>query len=44
MHVINPKIVNFKLSDFLSVFIVKIDAKAVIKNKKNGRESILCKL
>ena len=29
--------INFKLSDFFNVFIVKIDAKAVIKNRKNGK-------
>ncbi len=43
-HVISPSVINLKLSDFLSVFIVKIDANAVIINRKKGNESIECKL
>ena len=39
-----PKTIYFKLSDFFNVFMVKIDAIAVIKNRKNGRASIVCKL
>ena len=37
---INPVIINVKLFDFFKAFIVKIDANAVIMNKKKGIESI----
>ena len=35
-----PVIMKVKLFDFFKVFIVKIDANAVIINKKNGIDNI----
>ena len=39
-----PIIIYFKLSDFFKVFIVRIEANPVIKNRKKGIDSIVCKL
>ena len=39
-HTIKPVIINLKLFDFLRVFMVKIDANAVIINKKKGSDNI----
>ena len=43
MHKMIPTIINFKLSDFFNVFIVRIAAMAVIMNKKNGNDNQVCK-
>ena len=39
-HVKSPTKINLKLLDFLRVFMVNIDAKAVIINKKKGKDNI----
>ena len=35
---------SLKLLDWISELIEKIDAKVHIKNKKNGKDNIVCKL